>query len=215
MQHLKRAFLTVVRISISAASSILTTWEKGGLLSGFPSQQRVMISPSTGKQSLGMVGRTPLLTTAKAACTAVMFWKGSIPGRCWIISLQNTVKMLSSSPQHPTHAKPRGAVVAAHAKLQALFDMKIATGTTSIASTLVLGKFPSIFLKSFMLLINTLLNPRTGMNCIQKSCAITAKWSISTVTAHLKITRATRYVHTYYKHSDSVLYSPTNTIFFN
>lgn len=90
MQHLKRAFLTVVMISVSAASSILTTSEKGGLTSGLGSQQRLMISARTGKQSFGIAGRTPLFTTAKAACTAVMFWKGSIP----VISSHRTTPKL-------------------------------------------------------------------------------------------------------------------------
>lgn len=107
MQHLKRALRTVVIISISAFSSILTTSAKGGLISGLASQHLFMISLRTGKQSWGTIGRTPLLTTANAACTAVMFWNGSIPvisshrtipklytstfcvyGLCWIISLQ-------------------------------------------------------------------------------------------------------------------------------
>lgn len=78
-QHLNRAFRTVVKISVCAFSSILTTSVKCGLTSGLPSQQRVMISLRIGRQSMGMFGRTPLLTTANAACTAVMFWKGSIP----------------------------------------------------------------------------------------------------------------------------------------
>ena len=70
MQHLKCAFLILVMISVSAASSILTTWEKVGLLLVSESQQQVMISDKTSKQSMGIVGQTPLLTTAKAACTA-------------------------------------------------------------------------------------------------------------------------------------------------
>ncbi|KAJ6956849.1 hypothetical protein NC653_038918 [Populus alba x Populus x berolinensis] len=79
MQHLKRALRTVVKISVSAFSSILTISAKGGRTSGLVSQQRVMISLSTGRQSFGITGLTPLLTTANAACTAVMFWKGSKP----------------------------------------------------------------------------------------------------------------------------------------
>lgn len=130
-QHLKRALRTVVMISVSALSSILTTSENGGLTSGLASQQRVIISPRTGKQSLGMIGRAPLLTTANAACTAVMFWKGSNPvtssqrtipklytstfwvyGLCWIISLQRqnnyctpvaTLKKLTQRYQRNIH----------------------------------------------------------------------------------------------------------------
>ncbi|KAJ0921748.1 hypothetical protein HanPSC8_Chr05g0195271 [Helianthus annuus] len=90
MQHLNRALRTVVMISVSACSSILTTSVKGGLTSEFPSQQRVIISLRTGRQSCGMVGRTPLLTTANAACTAVMFWNGSIP----VMSSHNTIPKL-------------------------------------------------------------------------------------------------------------------------
>lgn len=78
-QHLKRAFRTVVIISFSAFSSILTTSGKGGRTSGFASQQRVMISVSAGRQSFGIIGLTPLFTTANAACTAVIFWNGSNP----------------------------------------------------------------------------------------------------------------------------------------
>lgn len=50
---------------------------------------------------------------------------------------------------------------------------------------LQLGKFPSIFLKSCMLLIYALLSPRTENNCIEKSWAITAKWSIPTCNSTL------------------------------
>ena len=42
-------------------------------------------SLSTGRQSFGITGLTPLFTTANAACTAVMFWKGSKP----VMSSQN------------------------------------------------------------------------------------------------------------------------------
>lgn len=90
MQHLKRAFRTVVMISISAFSSILTTSVKGGLTSGLASQHRVIISPRTGRQSFGTIGRTPLFTTAKAACTAVIFWNGSIP----VMSSHRTIPKL-------------------------------------------------------------------------------------------------------------------------
>lgn len=93
MQHLKRALRTVVIISISAFSSILTTSAKGGLTSGLASQHRVMISLRTGKQLPGMLGRTPLLTTANAACTAVMFWNG----RCPVISSHRTIPKLYTS----------------------------------------------------------------------------------------------------------------------
>lgn len=93
IQQRKRAFRTVVNISVSAFSSILTTSVKWGLASGLASQQRVMISVRTGKQSFGTMGRTPLLTTANAACTAVMFWKGSIP----VISSQSTIPKLYTS----------------------------------------------------------------------------------------------------------------------
>ena len=37
------------------------------------------MSLSTGRQSFGITGLTPLFTPANAACTAVMFWKGSKP----------------------------------------------------------------------------------------------------------------------------------------
>lgn len=93
IQHRKRALRTVVNISVSAFSSILTTSVKGGLASGLASQHRVMISLRTGKQSFGTMGRTPLLTTANAACTAVMFWKGSIP----VINSQRTIPKLYTS----------------------------------------------------------------------------------------------------------------------
>ncbi|KAL9338556.1 hypothetical protein Peur_067571 [Populus x canadensis] len=42
-------------------------------------------SLSTGRQSFGITGLTLLFTTANAACTAVMFWKGSKP----VMSSQN------------------------------------------------------------------------------------------------------------------------------
>jgi len=79
MQHRNRALRTVLRISISACSSILTTSVNGGRTSGFGSQHLVMISARVGRQSWGIAGRTPLFTTAKAACTAVMLAKGSMP----------------------------------------------------------------------------------------------------------------------------------------
>lgn len=57
---------------------------------------------------------------------------------------------------------------------------------------------------------STLLIPRTGKNCIQKPCAITAKWSIQLQQHTRTSLKATIYGHSYHKHSDSVLYSPTN-----
>uniref|UniRef100_K3YKE9 Uncharacterized protein n=1 Tax=Setaria italica TaxID=4555 RepID=K3YKE9_SETIT len=79
MQQRKRALRTVVRTSDSTCSSIMTISVNGGRTSGFASQHLVMISPRAGRQSWGMVGRTPLFTTANAACTAVMFAKGTLP----------------------------------------------------------------------------------------------------------------------------------------
>ncbi|BAT04383.1 Os08g0224150 [Oryza sativa Japonica Group] len=79
MQHRKRALRTVLTTSISTCSSILTTSVNGGRASGFASQHLVMISARAGRQSWGMAGRTPLFTTANAACTAVMFAKGRFP----------------------------------------------------------------------------------------------------------------------------------------
>ncbi|KAL8130222.1 hypothetical protein V2J09_019377 [Rumex salicifolius] len=92
-QHLKSAFRLVVMISVSARSSILTTSENGGLTSGLASQQRVMISARIGRHSFGIPGRTPLFTTAKAACTAVMFWNGRNP----VISSHRTIPKLYTS----------------------------------------------------------------------------------------------------------------------
>lgn len=93
MQHLNLALRTVLVISISAISNILTTSLKVGRASGFASQQRVMTSARAGRQSCGTVGRTPLLTTANAAWTAVMLAKGSMP----VTSSHNTMPKLYTS----------------------------------------------------------------------------------------------------------------------
>jgi hypothetical protein len=87
------AWRTVVIISSLACSNILTTSIKLGRKSELASQQRDMISARAGGQSAGIGGRTPRFTTANAAWTAVMFWKGNKP----VMSSHSTMPKLYTS----------------------------------------------------------------------------------------------------------------------
>lgn len=92
-QHLNLALRMLFITSASARSSIITISVNGGRTSGFASQQRVNMLLSTGRQSVGIAGLTPLFTTANAACTAVMFWNGTFP----VNSSHSTIPKLYTS----------------------------------------------------------------------------------------------------------------------